>query len=1050
MAKRASRRGEGLARGGGEGALRARAARRRMGRQTCARRSRRSRRRSRFERTAKREASMSARAMIASGERQEAEELARRKSGVDHRAVRGGGARATAMAETTSSRSAPSSRKRSRRSRRRSSLNGALGRSRPRLPRSAESVRGHRARPRRSELPRRLALVEGSRTRRNVFARRRRPRRSCGRRDDAHADFERRFDKRSTSGRRFPRLAREREPPLRRRADPRPSLGEAARTQDGDAAKEPGCPRPKTRRRHGSRARPVRAKRRRRSRRRVRGRPSGSPRSGIQDAIRRRVTREETILFPRRVVCVDYYRTRRTSTTRATTAATRPAAFPRPQASRAGRRGGRARRWRGLRGRSAAKRATRGGVEASSICARGVMSTPRYDAAALAALEVAMEEVHDATSSPGSTRRGRRGSRPESSPSPSIARVVRAEARSTRGWRRCAPSSGRRRPRQRSRRCARPRRPTTSLALQWRSRRPRREAEYGAAAEDLAEGHGLSPRSTRRGRRGSRGAAGRGRGRWRSDAAGGAAVAALEAVCARGVEATCARRSTARGGRDLRGRRRSSSARSRGGSRWRALEESRRGRAAAGGGRGRRGRRAPRRRRGAGGGGGGGAEEEEAARRRRRRPRRARRPARGGGRGRAAREAEEAEAASGGGGARPRRSGGARALRGRGGGARGGRGRRARRRGGGAARAREEARIEAEERERAKAEAAAAAAAPRRCATGTGPPRRTRRTRPATRRDPPATTPTRWRRRRSRRRPTTTRIRGRRRRRRRRRRPRRRALCGRGCAATPRGVQDRGEAGRRRHLPLDARADRRARRPAVAARPRLPAAHRRRAGGADVARRRQGDDPRRGAGARARGRAARGRGRCRVCRVRRGLDGEFAPTPRGGGSVAERGDERRAEAAFASMQRLCAESQRAQAEPLVCCDAYRGELAEIDAGLRRRGGSARRAVAAAAATRGSRPSRRRTGCSRPLPRGAGGVDAERGGARAGRGAGTCYPREEPGRRIHGAASALVEGRDGQIYLVMPAVWPKPMRGHTQNEGRGLVAPLIDANPECQR
>ena len=38
------------------------------------------------------------------------------------------------------------------------------------------------------------------------------------------------------------------------------------------------------------------------------------------------------------------------------------------------------------------------------------------------------------------------------------------------------------------------------------------------------------------------------------------------------------------------------------------------------------------------------------------------------------------------------------------------------------------------------------------------------------------------------------------------------------------------------------------------------------------------------------------------------------------------------------MQRLCAESQRAQAELLVCCDAYRGELAEIDAGLRRRGG----------------------------------------------------------------------------------------------------------------
>ena len=75
------------------------------------------------------------------------------------------------------------------------------------------------------------------------------------------------------------------------------------------------------------------------------------------------------------------------------------------------------------------------------------------------------------------------------------------------------------------------------------------------------------------------------------------------------------------------------------------------------------------------------------------------------------------------------------------------------------------------------------------------------------------------------------------------------------------------------------------------------------------------------------------------------FDGEFAPTPAAAGPAPSAATSGEAEAAFASMQRLCAESQRAQAELLVCCDAYRGELAEIDAGLRRRGGSAaRRAV----------------------------------------------------------------------------------------------------------
>ena len=70
------------------------------------------------------------------------------------------------------------------------------------------------------------------------------------------------------------------------------------------------------------------------------------------------------------------------------------------------------------------------------------------------------------------------------------------------------------------------------------------------------------------------------------------------------------------------------------------------------------------------------------------------------------------------------------------------------------------------------------------------------------------------------------------------------------------------------------------------------------------------------------------------------FDGEFAPTPAAAGPSPSAAPSGEAEAAFASMQRLCAESQRAQAELLVCCDAYRGELAEIDAGLRRRGGSA--------------------------------------------------------------------------------------------------------------
>ena len=66
------------------------------------------------------------------------------------------------------------------------------------------------------------------------------------------------------------------------------------------------------------------------------------------------------------------------------------------------------------------------------------------------------------------------------------------------------------------------------------------------------------------------------------------------------------------------------------------------------------------------------------------------------------------------------------------------------------------------------------------------------------------------------------------------------------------------------------------------------------------------------------------------------FDGEFAPTPAAAGPSPSAAPSGEAEAAFASMQRLCAESQRAQAELLVCCDAYRGELAEIDAGLRRR------------------------------------------------------------------------------------------------------------------